>query len=66
MLNTPSTGEEDGTRQNIILAISLKAGNYFSFSLKKSIGPYFVFNFSSVEKFRTLKFVSRKYFERIF
>ena len=50
MLNTLSTGEEDGTRQNIILAISLKIGKSFSFSLKNSNGPYFDIKFSSVEK----------------
>ena len=36
MLNILSTGDEDGTRQKIILAISLNFGKSFSFSLKNS------------------------------
>ena len=35
MLKKLSTGDEDGTKQNIIFAISLKIGYSFSFTLKK-------------------------------
>jgi hypothetical protein len=39
MLNMLSTGDEDGTKQNIIFAISHKIGKSFSLSLKNSKGP---------------------------
>jgi hypothetical protein len=41
VLKILSTGDEDGTKQNIIFAILLKIGFSFSFTLKKSNGPYF-------------------------
>ena len=37
MLKILSTGDEDGTKQNIIFAISLKIGYSFSFTLKKAM-----------------------------
>ena len=40
MLKILSTGDEDGTKQNINFAILLKIGFSFSFTLKKSNGPY--------------------------
>ena len=50
VLKILSTGDEDDTKQNIIFAISLKIGYSFSFTLKKSNGPYFANESLSVDE----------------
>jgi hypothetical protein len=50
VFNILSTGDEDGTKQNIAFAISLKIGYSFSFTLKKSNGPYFANESLSVDE----------------
>jgi len=58
VLKILSTGDEDGTKQNIIFAISLKIGYSFSFTLKKSNGPCFANSLSVDEKEETSYYFS--------
>ena len=51
MLNILSTGDEDGTKQKIIFAISHKTGKSFSLSLKNSNGPCLAIKSWSLEKY---------------
>ena len=51
VLKILSTGDEDGTKQKIIFAISHKTGKSFSLSLKNSNGPYLAIKSWSLEKY---------------